>query len=219
MVTSSISIDKFFVVRVHGYIPETTPTISVAYFTFYVRDDKVERLDVIKRLRGKANKFKHANFLCIDIQDDHKTINISTVADNEFIRKHRDLIVSSHHDGAKFGIYFIFDDTKNNVILEWKDGEPILKLYKKIYLFTEPFDPATLEKLQKRENDQEAINYFRTKFGGLCSKLDWEEDEKGLKVFYFVYNREGKGKELDFKEENGEITILGFKQTGESGAK
>jgi len=34
-----------------------------------------------------------------------------------------------------------------------------------------------------------------------------------------VYNVEGKAKEVDFKEENGEITILGFKQTGESKAK
>jgi len=34
-----------------------------------------------------------------------------------------------------------------------------------------------------------------------------------------VYNVEGKAKELEFKEENGKITILGFKQTKESEAK
>jgi hypothetical protein len=35
-----------------------------------------------------------------------------------------------------------------------------------------------------------------------------------------VYDVEGKAKELEFKEENGKITILGFKQTTkESGEK
>ena len=188
MLSSSISIDKFFIVRVHGYIPKTTPTIAVTYVTFYV----------------KADKPTHANLLCIGITDGHETISISTVADNEFIRKHRELMVNSNLNISKYGIYFVFDDGKNN---------------KKIYLFIEPFDPATLEKLQEEKNDQEAINYFNTKFGGNCSKLEWERDEKGLKTFYFVYNVEGKAKEVDFKEENGEITILGFKRTGESGGK
>ena len=203
MLSSSISIDKLFMVRVHGYIPKTTPTIAVTYVTFYV----------------KADKLTHANLLCIGITDGHKTISISTVADNEFIRKHRELMVNSNLNIFKYGIYFIFDDAKNNVILEWKDGEPILKLYKKIYLFIEPFDPATLDGLQKEKNDQEAINYFRTKFDGECSKLKWGKDENGVEVFWLVYNVEGEAKEVDFKEENGEITILGFKQTGESKAK
>ncbi|MFP3203066.1 MAG: hypothetical protein RXR43_12845 [Sulfolobus sp.] len=205
MVSSTISIDKFFIVRVHGYIPKTTPTIAVTYITLYVR--------------VKDDKFAHANLLCIRITDGYNTINISTVADNEFIKKHRDLMANSNLNVFKFGIYFIFDDAKNNVTLEWKDGKPILKLYKKIYLFIEPFDPEKLDELQKRENDQEAINYFRTKFDGECRKLDFERDEKSLKVFWLVYNREGKGKELEFKEENGEITILGLKQTKESGGK
>jgi len=205
MLSSSISIDKLFMVRVHGYIPKTTPTIGVAYVTFYVR--------------VKADKVAHANLLCIGIADDHKTIHISTVVDNEYIKKHRDIIINSNLNAFKYGIYFIFDDVKNNVILEWKDGEPILKLYKKIYLFDQPFDPASLDELQEEKNDQEAINYFNTKLGGSCSKLERERDEKGLRVFWFVYNREGKAKEVDFKEENGEITILGFKQTGESGGK
>jgi len=203
MVNSTMSIDKFFIVRVHGYIPKTTPTIAVTYVTFYV----------------KADKLTHANLLCIGIADGHKTISISTVADNEFIRKHRELMVNSNLNIFKYGIYFIFDDAKNNVILEWKDGEPILKLYKKIYLFIEPFDPATLDGLQKEKNDQEAINYFNTKFDGECSKLKWGKDENGVEVFWLVYNVEGEAKEVDFKEENGEITILGFKQTKESEAK
>jgi len=198
MVSSTMSIDKFFMVRVHGYIPKTTPTIAVTYVTFYV----------------KADKLTHANLLCIGITDGHKTISISTVADNEFIRKHRELMVNSNLNIFKYGIYFIFDDAKNNVILEWKDGEPILKLYKKIYLFIEPFDPATLDGLQEEKNDQEAINYFNTKFDGECSKLKWGKDENGVEVFWLVYNVEGKAKEVDFKEENGEITILGFKQEG-----
>ena len=191
--------------HVHRYIPKTTPTIAVTYVSFYVR--------------VKPDKVAHANILCIGITDGHKTIRISTAADNEFIRKHRDLMATSNLNGFKFGIYFIFDDAKNNVILEWKDGEPILKLYKKIYLFDQPFDPAALEKLSQEKNDQEAIDYFNTKFDGDCGKLDWESDEKGLRVFYFVCDRKGKAKEVDFKEENGEITILGFKQTGESGGK
>ena len=203
MVSSTMSIDKFFMVRVHGYIPKTTPTIAITYVTFYV----------------KADKLTHANLLCIGITDGHKTISISTVADNEFIRKHRELMVNSNLNIFKYGIYFIFDDAKNNVILEWKDGEPILKLYKKIYLFIEPFDPATLDGLQEEKNDQEAINYFNTKFDGECSKLKWGKDENGVEVFWLVYNVEGKAKEVDFKEENGEITILGFKRTGESEAK
>ena len=198
MVSSTMSIDKFFMVRVHGYIPKTTPTIAITYVTFYV----------------KADKLTHANLLCIGITDGHKTISISTVADNEFIRKHRELMVNSNLNIFKYGIYFIFDDAKNNVILEWKDGEPILKLYKKIYLFIEPFDPATLDGLQEEKNDQEAINYFYTKFDGKCSKLKWGKDENGVEVFWLVYNVEGEAKELDFKEENGEITILGFKQEG-----
>jgi len=198
MVSSTMSIDKFFMVRVHGYIPKTTPTIAITYVTFYV----------------KADKLTHANLLCIGITDGHKTISISTVADNEFIRKHRELMVNSNLNIFKYGIYFIFDDAKNNVILEWKDGEPILKLYKKIYLFIEPFDPATLDGLQEEKNDQEAINYFNTKFDGECSKLKWGKDENGVEVFWLVYNVEGKAKEVDFKEENGEITILGFKQEG-----
>jgi hypothetical protein len=205
MVRSTVSIGKNFIVSVHGYIPKTTPTIAVTYITFYIR--------------VKPDKVAHANILCIYITDGHKTIGFSTVVDNEFIRKHRDLMATSNLNMFKFGIYFIFDDAKNNVILEWKDGEPILKLYRKIYLFYEPFDPATLEKLSEEKNDQEAIDYFNTKFDGDCSKLGWERDEKGLKTFYFVYNVEGKAKEVDFKEENGEITILGFKQTGESGEK
>ena len=203
MLSSSISIDKLFIVRVHGYIPKTTPTIAVTYVTFYV----------------KADKPTHANLLCIGITDGYKTINISTVVDKEFIKKHRELMVNSNLNGFKFGIYFVFDDVKNNVILEWKDGEPILKLYKKIYLFDQPFNPSTLDKVPEEKNDQEAINYFRTKFDGECSKLKWGKDENGVEVFWLVYNVEGKGKEVDFKEENGEITILGFKQTGESKAK
>ena len=187
MVSSSISIDKFFIVRVHGYIPETTPTITVTYVAFLV----------------KADKASHANLLCIGISDGHNAINISTVVDNEFIRKHRDLMAKSNLNIFKYGIYFIFDDGKNN--------------NKKIYLFVEPFDPATLDKLLKEENDQEAINYFYTKFDGKCSKLKWGKDENDAEVLWLVYNREGKGKELDFKEENGEITILGFKQTKERG--
>ena len=188
MVSSSISIDKFFIVRVHGYIPTTIPIIAVTYVTFYV----------------KADKISHANLLCISISDGHNTINISTVVDNEFIRKHRDLMATSNLNGFKFGIYFVFDDGKGN---------------KKIYLFDQPFDPATLDKLQEEKNDQEAINYFRTKFDGKCSKLKWGKDENGAEVLWLVYNVDGKAKELDFKEENGEITILGFKQTKESRGK
>jgi len=190
MVTSKIDIDDYFIVRVQGYMPETTPTIGVTYVTFY--------------FRVEANKVTHANLLCIGIGDGHNTFYISAVADNEFIRKHRDLMVNSNLNIFKFGIYFIFDDEKNN---------------KKIYLFIEPFDPATLEKLAEEKNDQEAINYFYTKFDGKCSKLEYEKDEKGLKAFYFTYNREGKAKEVDFKEVNGVIRILGFKQTKESEAK
>jgi hypothetical protein len=119
MLSSSISIDKFFIVRVHGYIPKTTPTIAVTYVTFYV----------------KADKPTHANLLCIGITDGHETISISTVADNEFIRKHRELMVNSNLNISKYGIYFIFDDAKNNVILEWKDGEPILKLYRDLPIY------------------------------------------------------------------------------------
>jgi hypothetical protein len=188
MVSSSISIDKFFIVRVHGYIPKTTPTIAVTYVTFYV----------------KADKASHANLLCIGIGDGHDTLYISAVADNEFIRKHRDLMATSNLNGFKFGIYFVFDDGKGN---------------KKIYLFDQPFDPATLDKLQEEKNDQEAINYFYTKFDGKCSKLKWGKGENGAEVLWLVYNREGKAKELDFKEVNGEITILGFKQTKESRGK
>ncbi|MFP3165045.1 MAG: hypothetical protein RXQ76_04245 [Acidianus sp.] len=185
MLDSSTSIDKFFKVHVYGYIPKSAPTIAVTYVTFYVRI--------------KANKVAHANLLCIGITDGYKTISISKVVDNEFIKKHRDLMVNSNLNGFKFGIYFIFvEDGKGN---------------KKIYLFDQPFDPATLDKLPEKGNDQEAINYFLTKFGGECSKLELERDEKGLKTFYFVYNVKGKAKELDFKEENGKITILGFKQT------
>jgi len=187
MLSSSISIDKFFIVRVYGYIPKTAPTIAVTYVTFYV----------------KADKPTHANLLCIGITDGYKTISISRVVDNEFIRKHRELMVNSNLNIFKFGIYFVFDDGKN----------------KKIYLFIEPFDPATLDKVPEEKNDQEAINYFLTKFGGECSKLKWGKDENGVEVLWLVYNREGKAKEVDFKEENGEITILGFKQTGESGGK
>ena len=190
MVSSKVDIDKYFIVRVQGFMPATTPTIAVTYVTFYV---KLE-----------ANKVAHTNLLCIGIGDGHSTLYISAVMDNEYIKKHRDIMVNSNLNIFKFGIYFVFDDGKNN---------------KKIYLFIEPFDPATLEKLQEEKNDQEAINYFNTKFGGNCSKLEWERDEKGLKTFYFVYNVEGKAKEVDFKEENGEITILGFKQTKESEAK
>ena len=189
MLSSRISIEKSFTVRVQGYMPETTPTtIAVTYVTFYV----------------KADKASHANLLCIGIGDGHNTLYISAVADNEFIRKHRDLMANSNLNGFKFGIYFVFDDGKNN---------------KKIYLFDQPFDPATLDKLQEEKNDQEAINYFYTKFDGKCSKLKWGKDENGAEVLWLVYNVEGKAKELAFKEENGEITILGFKQTGESEAK
>ena len=193
MLSSRISIDKYFTVRVHGFIPETTPTIAVTYVSFYLRPDKATHA-----------RLPHANLLCIDITDGHTTVNISTVVDNEFIRKHRDLMINSHLNISKFGIYFIFDDGKNN---------------KKIYLFIEPFDPETLDGLQKEENDQEARNYFRTKFDGECSKLKWGKDENGVDVFWLVYNRQGKAKEVNFKEENGEIAILGLKQTKESEAK
>ena len=189
MVTSRIDIDKHFIVRVEGFMPENTPTIGVAYVDFYIK------------VRDK--EAKHANILCIGIGDGHNTLYISAVVDNEYIKKHRDLMANSNLNGFKFGIYFIFDDGKNN---------------KKVYLFDQPFDPATLDKLSEEKNDQEAINYFYTRFDGKCSKLAWERDEKGLKTFYFVYNVEGKAKELDFKEENGEITILGFKQQ-EGGSK
>jgi len=190
MVSSKVDIDKYFIVRVEGFMPATTPTIAVTYVTFYVRVE--------------ANKVAHTNLLCIGIGDGHNTLYISAVMDNEYIKKHRDIMVNSNLNISKYGIYFVFDDGKNN---------------KKIYLFIEPFDPATLEELQEEKNDQEAINYFNTKFGGNCSKLEWERDEKGLKTFYFVYNVEGKAKEVEFKEENGKITILGFKQTKESEAK
>jgi len=190
MVTTKIDIDKYFIVRVQGYMPETTPNIGVAYVTFYVRVE--------------ANKVTHANLLCIGIGDGHKTLYMSAVMDNEYIRKHRDIMVNSNLNGFKFGIYFIFDGEKNN---------------KKIYLFDQPFDPATLEKLSEEKNDLEAINYFYTKFDGKCSKLEYEKDEKGLKAFYFTYTQEGKAKEVDFIEVNGEIRILGFKQTKESEAK
>jgi hypothetical protein len=40
-----------------------------------------------------------------------------------------------------------------------------------------------------------------------------------VEVLWLVDNVEGKAKELEFKEENGEITILGFKQTKESRGK
>ena len=165
MVNSRIDIDKHFMVRVEGFMPATTPVIGVAYVCFFVK--------------VKANRPAHANLLCIGIGDGHNTLYISAVVDNEYIKKHRDIMVNSNLNISKYGIYFVFDDGKNN---------------KKIYLFIEPFDPATLEKLQEEKNDQEAINYFNTKFGGNCSKLEWERDEKGLKTFYFVYNVEGKAK-------------------------
>jgi hypothetical protein len=113
-------------------------------------------------------------------------------------------MAKSNLNGFKFGIYFVFDDGKNN---------------RKIYLFDQPFDPSTLDKLLKEENDQEAINYFYTKFDGKCSKLKWGKDENGAEVLWLVYNVEGEAKELDFKEENGKITILGFKQKKEGGGK
>ncbi|MFP3234051.1 MAG: hypothetical protein RXR08_10320 [Sulfolobaceae archaeon] len=121
MVSSTVGIGKFFIVRVHGYIPKTTPTIVVTYVTFYVKADK---------------KASHANLLCIGINDGHNTINISTVADNELIKKHRDLMATSNLNGFKFGIYFIFDYGKNNT---------------KVYLFDQPFDPVTLDGLQKEK--------------------------------------------------------------------
>jgi hypothetical protein len=190
MVNSRVDIDKYFIVRVQGFMPQDTPTIGVAYVSFYVRIDGL-----------KADKFTHTNLLCIGIGDGHNTLYISAVADNEYIKKHREIMATSNLNGFKFGIYFIFEDEKN----------------KKIYLFDQPFDPATLEKFAEEKNDQEAINYFNTRFEGKCSKLAWERDEKGLKTFYFVYNVEGEAKELDFKEENGKITILGFKQQKGSG--
>ncbi len=183
MVSSRIGISKHFMVRVEGFMPATTPVIGVSYVCLFV----------------KANRPAHANLLCIGIGDGHDTLYISAVADNEFIRKHRDLMATSNLNGFKYGIYFIFDDGKGN---------------KRVYLFDQPFDPEMLDGLQKEKNDQEAINYFYTKFDGKCSKLKWGKDENGVEVFWLVYNREGKAKELDFKEENGEITILGFKQQG-----
>jgi len=194
MVTSRIYIDKHFIVRVEGFMPESTPVIGVSYVDFYVKFNK-----------PAPNKPAHANLLCIGISDGHNTINISAVADNEFIKKHRDLMAKSNLNGFEFGIYFIFDDGKNN--------------NKKIYLFDQPFDPETLDGLQEEKNDQEAINYFHTKFDGKCSKLKWGKDENGTDVFWLVYDVKGKAKEIDFKEENGKISILGFKQTGESGGK
>lgn len=194
MVNSKVNIDKYFTVRVEGFMPQDTPTIGVAYVDFYTRIDRV-----------KNDKFAHTNILCIGIGDGHNTLYISAVVDNEYIKKHREIMMTSNLNLFKFGIYFFFDDGKGN---------------KKVYLFYEPFDPATLEKFAEMKNDEEAINYFDTRFQGKCSKLAWERDEKGLKTFYFVYNVEGKAKELEFKEENGKITIIGFKQTTkESGTK
>jgi len=185
MVNSRIDIDKHFMVRVEGFMPATTPVIGVAYVCFFVK--------------VKANRPAHANLLCIGIGDGHNTLYISAVVDNEYIKKHRDIMVNSNLNGLKFGIYFVFDDGKGN---------------KKIYLFSQPFDPEMLDGLQEEKNDQEAINYFYTKFDGKCSKLKWGKDENGVEVFWLVYNVEGEAKELDFKEENEEITILGFKQEG-----
>ena len=194
MADSRIDIDKYFIVHVKEFMPQATPTIGVAYVDFYTRLDRVPN-----------DRIVHTNILCIGIGDGHNTLYISAVADNEYIKKHREIMATSNLNGFKFGIYFIFEDEKNNK--------------KKVYLFDQPFDPATLEKLAEEKNDQEAINYFYTRFGGKCSKLAWERDEKGLKTFYFVYDVEGTAKELDFKEENGKITILGFKQTEGSGGK
>ncbi len=193
MVNSKVDIDKYFIVRVEGFMPQDTPTIGVAYVSFYVRIDRI-----------KNDKFVHTNLLCIGIGDGHDTLYISAVADNEYIMKHREIMVQSNLNLFKYGIYFFFDDGKGN---------------KKVYLFYQPFDPATLEEIAKEENDQEAIDYFNTRFDGKCSKLAWERDQKGLKTFYFVYSVEGKGKELEFKEENGKITILGFKEPQGSGGK
>jgi len=194
MVDSRIDIDKYFIVHVKEFMPQATPTIGVAYVDFYTRLDRIPN-----------DRIVHTNILCIGIGDGHNTLYISAVADNEYIKKHREIMATSNLNGFKFGIYFIFEDEKNNK--------------KKVYLFDQPFDPATLEKLAEEKNDQEAINYFYTRFEGKCSKLAWERDEKGLKTFYFVYDVEGEAKELDFKEENGKITILGFKQTEGSGGK
>jgi hypothetical protein len=190
MVSSSIDIDKHFIVRVKGFMPQDTPVIGVSYVCLFVK--------------AKAPKPAHANLLCIGIGDGHNTLYISAVVDSEYIRKHRDLMATSNLNGFKFGIYFIFDDGKGN---------------KKVYLFDQPFDPEELDELRKEKNDQEAIDYFYTKFDGKCSKLKWGKDENGVEVFWLVYHVEGEAKELDFKEENGKITILGFKQTGESGSK
>ncbi len=77
--------------------------------------------------------------------------------------KHREIMATSNLNLFKYGIYFIFDDGKGN---------------KKVYLFYEPFDPATLEELAKERNYQEAIDYFNTRFEGKCSKLAWERDQK-----------------------------------------
>jgi len=194
MADSRIDIDKYFIVHVKEFMPQATPTIGVAYVSFYTRLDRVPN-----------DRIVHTNILCIGIGDGHNTLYISAVADNEYIKKHREIMATSNLNGFKFGIYFIFEDEKNNK--------------KKVYLFDQPFDPATLDELAERKNDQEAINYFYTRFEGKCSKLAWERDEKGLKTFYFVYDVEGEAKELDFKEENGKITILGFKQTEGSGGK
>jgi len=185
MVNSIVDIDKYFIVRVKEFMPKTTPAIGVAYVSFYIRVDK--------------NKTAHTNLLCIGIGDGHDTLYISAVAENEYIKRHREIMATSNLNGFKFGIYFIFEDEKNNS--------------KKVYLFDQPFDPATLGKLAEEKNDQEAIDYFHSRFEGKCSKLEWERDEKGLKTFYFVYSVEGEPKEVEFKEENGKITILGFKQT------
>ena len=163
MVSSKVDIDKYFIVRVQGFMPATTPVIGVSYVTFYVRVE--------------ANKVAHTNLLCIGIGDGHNTLYISAVMDNEYIKKHRDIMVNSNLNIFKFGIYFVFDDGKNN---------------KKIYLFIEPFDPATLEKLQEEKNDQEAINYFNTKFGGDCSKLEWEETKRVSKHFTSCIMSRGK---------------------------
>jgi hypothetical protein len=107
MLDSTIEIDKFFRVYVYGYVPKSAPTIAVTYVTFYVRVE--------------ANKYTHANLLCIGMTDGYKAISISRVVDNEFIKKHREIMMTSNLNGFKFGIYFIFvDDGGNN---------------KKIYLF------------------------------------------------------------------------------------
>jgi hypothetical protein len=190
MVNSSVSIDKYFIVRVEGFMPKVEPVIGVSYVDFYVR--------------VRDNEVKHTNLLCIGIGDGYNTLYISAVADNEYIMKHREIMMTSNLNIFNYGIYFIFDDGKGN---------------KKVYLFYEPFDPATLEKIAKEKNDQEAIDYFHSRFEGKCSKLEWENDEKGLKTFYFVYNHEGKAREVEFKEENGTIRIVGFKETEGSGAK